>query len=113
VGTVNAATLLDSATVAPPAGAFMLSEAVQVDDRPALRDAGAQFSALSTGSGGDAEVTTPPTPFTISGFPPGSAPNEFVTLIAALATLVAIVTFTTATTPSCIVAAFMPVNKQM
>ena len=112
-GTVNAAVLLESVTVAPPAGAGALSEAVHVDPPPVMRLAGAQLSAPRAGSGGDAGTTTPPTPFVTSRFPPGSAPNAFATLIAALATPDAIVTLTTATTPFCITVVFMPANRQM
>lgn len=111
--TVSAAALLASATAAPAGGAGALSEAVHVDDPPALRDAGAQLSALRVVGGGDACVTIPPTPPVVSEFPPGSAPDEFVTLIAALATPAAIVTLTTATTPFCIAMAFMPASRQV
>jgi hypothetical protein len=114
-GTVSAAALLASATVAPAGGAGPLSEAVQLDDPNALRDAGAQLSALRVraGGGGEAGVTIPPTPLMVSEFPPGSVPDGFVTLIAALATPTAIVTLTDATTPLCIPMAFTPDSRQV
>jgi len=105
-GTVNAAALLDSVTATPPAGAGAPSEAAHVDDPPGLRDAGAQLSALREGSGGGAGTTMP------SRFPPGSAPNMLVTLIAELVAPDASVTLTTATTPFCITVVFMPASRQ-
>jgi len=108
-GTVNDATLSDSATVAPPA---FDTVTVHVDDPPELRDAGAQLSALRVGGGGGATVTITPTPFMGSGPPPALTPNVSIALIAVLATPDAILTLTTATTPSWITLVFKPISRQ-
>jgi hypothetical protein len=103
-GTVNPATLLDSATVAPP---VCVTVTVQVDLPPGPRLVGLHVNPLSV-----AAVTAPPAPVSDSEFPEASVPNALVTLIAVLATPDASVTPTTATTPFCIKLAFMPVSKQ-
>jgi hypothetical protein len=106
-GTVNAAVLLDSVTVAPP---VFDTVTVHVELPPDPKLAGLHVSPLRVGS---AAVTVPPTPASDSEFPKGVTPNVLVTLIAVLATPEAIVTLTTATTPFCITVAFKPVSRQM
>jgi hypothetical protein len=108
-GTVKAVALRDKETTAPPAGAEVLSETVQVDDPPVPSDTGAQVSVL--GSGSAEAVTTPPAPLMGSEDPPAATPMVFVTLIDAFDTPDAIVTLTTAATPFCITVVFMPASK--
>jgi len=112
-GTVNAAALLDRLTVAPPTGAAVFNETVQVADPPVLRDAGTQLIALSVVRGGAAAVTMPPKPFIGSEVAAAVAPNVFVTLIVVLGTPDAIVTFTTAATPFGMTLLFKPTSKHM
>jgi hypothetical protein len=111
-GTANAAALLDSATVAPAAGAAVFSETVQAEDPPVLSDAGAQLRALRVGGGGAAAVTVPPTPVSDSELSRAFTPNVLATLMVVRATPDGIVTLTTATTPLCITVVFKPVSRQ-
>jgi hypothetical protein len=112
-GTVNAGALLDRLTVAPPAGAAVFKEAVQVADPLELRDAGTQLNALIAVSGGVPDVTVPPTPLIASAEAATVAPSVFVTLIVVLATADAMVTLTTAATPFCIRLVFRPTSKHV
>ena len=109
VGTLSPPRLLDSATVAPP---VCETVTVQVDVAAEPRLEGAQLSPLKVGKGSVAAVKIPPDPVTDNADPSAVAPNVFVTLIVVLATPVAIVTLTTATTPFCITVVFRPASRQ-
>jgi hypothetical protein len=112
-GTVSAAALLNSETVALPAGATVLSETVQFEVPPELKDVGEQFKPVRVGCDTIFEVTVPPEPFTGSALPPAVLPRAPVTPMDAPATVDAMVTLTTATTPFCITVAFSPAKTQV
>jgi hypothetical protein len=106
-GTVSAAALLDSVTVPPP---VFVSVTVHVLAPPLLSVAGAQLNPAKIGSAAGA-VTVPPVPLMDSACPSSVAPSVLVTPMVVLATPVAIVTVTTATTPFCIREEFKPASR--
>ena len=105
-GTVSAAVLLDSVTVAPP---VFVSVTVHVLVPPLLNVAGVQFKPAKVGSAGT--VTVPPVPLTDSACPSSVAPSVLVTPMLVLATPPAMVTVTSATTPFCIREEFKPASR--
>ena len=102
-GTVTAAVLLDSVTVPPP---VFVSVTVQMLV-PSV--AGVQLKPAKVGSAGT--VSVPPVPLMDSARPSSVAPSVLVTPMVVLATPVAIVTVTTATTPFCIREEFKPASR--
>jgi uncharacterized membrane protein YjdF len=111
-GTVNAPTLLDSETVALPAGAAPFSETVQVEVPLEDNDVGAQLRRVRVGGGGILAVIVPPEPLTLRALPEAVLPSALVTPIDVLVTVDAMVAVTTATTPFCITVALSPARIQ-
>src|ERR1019366_8755345 len=107
-GTVSAAVLLDSVTVPPP---VFESVTVQLLVPPLLSVAGVQLKPVRVVSAG--AETVPPVPLTDSACPSSVAPSVLATPMVVLATPVAIVTVTTATTPFCIRLAFKPASRHL
>ena len=107
-GTLNAPTLLDSVTVAPP---VFDTVTVHVELPPEPRLPGVHVRPLRTGGLG-AAVTTPPAPVIVIASAAALAPSALITLIAALPVPAAIETLTAATTPFCMTLAFKPDSTQ-
>jgi hypothetical protein len=107
-GTASAAVLLDSVTVPPP---VFESVTVQVLVPPLPSVDGVQLKPAKVVSAGT--VTVPPVPLTDSACPSSVAPSVLATPMVVLATPVASVTVTTATTPFCIRLAFKPASRHL
>jgi hypothetical protein len=107
-GTVSADVLLDSVTVPPP---VFVSVTVHVLAPLLLSVAGVQLKPASVGSAG--AVTVPPVPLMDRACPSSVAPSALVTPMVVLATPVAMVTVTTATTPFCIREEFNPASRHL
>jgi hypothetical protein len=100
--------LLDSVTVPPP---VFVSVTVQVLVPLVPSVAGVQLKPAKVGSAGT--VTVPPVPLMGSACPSSVAPSALGTPMVVLATPVAIVTVTTATTPFCIREEFKPASRHL
>ena len=109
-GTVRAALLTETATVAPPVGAAIESVAVQVEVDPEATLAGEHCRAETVGR----TVIVPPEPETIKSIPFVKAPMAFVIGSEIVPLLVdARVAVATATTPLAIELEFRPLATQV
>lgn len=111
-GTFSSPLLLDSETVAPPAGAAWLKVTVQVEVFPELRVVGLHVTALK--AAGVITTTLPAVPFRVREVPEGDAPRVFVTPMGTVPVAVAeSVTLTTATAPFGIAVLFRPETRHV
>jgi hypothetical protein len=106
--------LSERVTTAPALGAAAEIVTVQVDAADVARVVGVHVKDVGVVGGrfAAAEIV-PPVPERASAVPEGSTADVFVTVMAVLLTLEAIVTLTTATTPFAIVFAFIPVARHV
>ena len=109
-GTVKAALLAPTATVAPPGGAAGLRVKTHVDEACEARTLGLQPSDIEVD--GTPVVIVPPVAVIGTVLPMGEAPSASATPMDAPDVFVETVTVTTAATPLWIWLAFSPVNRQ-
>ena len=109
-GTVNAAALLESVTIAGVA-AVWLRVTVQFEVPPLVNEDGVHDKLFTTDVA--TVVMVPPLPVTVMAVESAAAPTALFTAIAVVVTAAFSVTFTVATTPLDIRLAFKPARMQV